>query len=205
MNLTNGNVVVFNPAKQEFHLLLKQSKLLKTKSAIMVQMYANKKLQKLSYFPQIKVVHTSKVFHGQLYVPLMNWLLMIGTVLVAVIYNNVCHIKSRHLGKADKISRQPPLEMLMGMAITAPRSICTDRVIQSVRDVRYVFRYVYGLTCGHVCLAHPTVLGVLPMAYHSLSGWCILIVGFEQGPCRRLVHANPCYIAGLLFYPVAIR
>jgi K+ transporter len=64
-----------------------------------VQMYANKKLQKLSYFPQIKVVHTSKVFHGQLYVPLMNWLLMIGTVLVAVIYNNVCHMKARHLGK----------------------------------------------------------------------------------------------------------
>lgn len=44
---------------------------------------------KLSYFPQIKVVHTSKTFHGQLYVPLVNWLLMIGTVLVAAIYNNV--------------------------------------------------------------------------------------------------------------------
>lgn len=43
---------------------------------------------KLSYFPQVKVVHTSKVFHGQLYVPIVNWLLMIGTVLVAVIYNN---------------------------------------------------------------------------------------------------------------------
>ena len=46
-------------------------------------------IMKLSYFPQIKVVHTSKVFHGQLYVPLVNWLLMIGTVLVATIYNNV--------------------------------------------------------------------------------------------------------------------
>ncbi|KAN0122207.1 potassium transporter [Hyaloscypha variabilis] len=45
-------------------------------------------VMKLSYFPQIKVVHTSKIFHGQLYVPLLNWLLMIGTVLVAAIYNN---------------------------------------------------------------------------------------------------------------------
>ena len=43
---------------------------------------------KLSYFPQVKVVHTSDIFHGQLYVPLVNWLLMIGTVLVAAIYNN---------------------------------------------------------------------------------------------------------------------
>jgi KUP system potassium uptake protein len=43
---------------------------------------------KLSYFPQIKVVHTSKIFHGQLYVPMLNWLMMIGTVLIAGIYNN---------------------------------------------------------------------------------------------------------------------
>lgn len=43
---------------------------------------------KLSYFPQIKVVHTSTTYHGQLYVPSVNWLLMIGTVLVAAIYNN---------------------------------------------------------------------------------------------------------------------
>ncbi|KAF7179389.1 hypothetical protein CNMCM7691_008322 [Aspergillus felis] len=45
-------------------------------------------VMKLSYFPQIKVVHTSKIFHGQLYVPVANWLLMIGTILIASIYNN---------------------------------------------------------------------------------------------------------------------
>ncbi|KAF2820149.1 potassium transporter [Ophiobolus disseminans] len=45
-------------------------------------------IMKLSYFPQVKVVHTSKDYHGQLYVPVANWLLMVGTVLVAAIYNN---------------------------------------------------------------------------------------------------------------------
>ncbi|KUL81394.1 hypothetical protein ZTR_09880 [Talaromyces verruculosus] len=45
-------------------------------------------VMKLSYFPQIKVVHTSRIFHGQLYIPVANWLLMIGTILVASIYNN---------------------------------------------------------------------------------------------------------------------
>ncbi|KAJ5984458.1 hypothetical protein N7481_006557 [Penicillium waksmanii] len=45
-------------------------------------------VMKLSYFPQIKVVHTSRIFHGQLYIPIANWLLMIGTILVASIYNN---------------------------------------------------------------------------------------------------------------------
>ncbi|ODH49368.1 potassium uptake protein [Paracoccidioides brasiliensis] len=45
-------------------------------------------IMKLSYFPQIKAIHTSSIFHGQLYVPAANWLLMIGTILVASIYNN---------------------------------------------------------------------------------------------------------------------
>jgi len=42
----------------------------------------------LSYFPHIKVVHTSKKFHGQIYIPLANWLLMIGCVIVTAAYNN---------------------------------------------------------------------------------------------------------------------
>ncbi|KAF1964623.1 potassium transporter [Bimuria novae-zelandiae CBS 107.79] len=45
-------------------------------------------IMKLSYFPQIKVLHTSTTYHGQLYVPAVNWLLMVGTVVVAAVYNN---------------------------------------------------------------------------------------------------------------------
>jgi len=43
---------------------------------------------KLSYFPHIQIVHTSKVFHNQLYVPLANYLLCIGTVVIAAVYKN---------------------------------------------------------------------------------------------------------------------
>jgi KUP system potassium uptake protein len=43
---------------------------------------------KLSYFPQFKVIHTSKIFHHQLYIPLANWLLMLGTIIVASVYKN---------------------------------------------------------------------------------------------------------------------
>lgn len=45
---------------------------------------------KLSYFPQVKVYHTSKTFHGQVYIPLANWLMMIGSIIVTAVYNNVC-------------------------------------------------------------------------------------------------------------------
>jgi KUP system potassium uptake protein len=68
-------------------------------------------IMKLSYFPQIKVVHTSRVFHGQLYVPALNWLLMTGTVLVAAIYNNVsgpetCGARRKLTGCVDDFSRK---------------------------------------------------------------------------------------------------
>ena len=46
-------------------------------------------VMRLSYFPHIKVVHTSKRFHEQVYMPMANWLLMIGTVVVTAVYNNV--------------------------------------------------------------------------------------------------------------------
>lgn len=43
----------------------------------------------LSYFPKVKLLHTSVMFHGQVYIPLANWLLMVGTVVVTAVYHNV--------------------------------------------------------------------------------------------------------------------
>lgn len=49
-------------------------------------------LMKLSYCPQVKVVHTSTKFHGQLYVPFINWILMCGTILVTGVYSNTTRL-----------------------------------------------------------------------------------------------------------------
>lgn len=46
----------------------------------------------LSYFPKVKLLHTSAMFHGQVYVPLANWLLMIGTVVVTAVYNDTARL-----------------------------------------------------------------------------------------------------------------
>ncbi|EXM14057.1 hypothetical protein V3481_012256 [Fusarium oxysporum f. sp. vasinfectum] len=45
-------------------------------------------LIRLSYFPHIKTIYTSRRFRGHVYMPFANWLLMIGTVVVTAIYNN---------------------------------------------------------------------------------------------------------------------
>ncbi|TGJ85879.1 hypothetical protein E0Z10_g2869 [Xylaria hypoxylon] len=49
-------------------------------------------LMKLSYCPQVKIVHTSTKFHGQIYVPFLNWILLVGTVLVTAVYSNTTRL-----------------------------------------------------------------------------------------------------------------
>ncbi|KAI8067155.1 potassium transporter, partial [Gongronella butleri] len=39
-------------------------------------------------FPTMPVVHTSEKFHGQVYVPIANWLLMIATVVITAAFPN---------------------------------------------------------------------------------------------------------------------
>ncbi|KAF2395538.1 potassium uptake protein [Trichodelitschia bisporula] len=45
-----------------------------------------------SYFPHINVVYTSEKFHGQMYIPIANWLMMIGTVIVTAVYSNTTRL-----------------------------------------------------------------------------------------------------------------
>ena len=42
-----------------------------------------------SYFPHINLIHTSDKFHGQVFIPMANWLMMIGTIVVTAAYSNV--------------------------------------------------------------------------------------------------------------------
>jgi K+ transporter len=97
---------------------------------------------KLSYFPQIKVVHTSKTFHGQLYVPLVNWILMVGTVLVAAIYNN-----TTSLGNAYGYAPNTMFSLL-------PQYCQSRSQYQSLRHVRDFLRHLHGILSGHVCMAY---------------------------------------------------
>jgi KUP system potassium uptake protein len=41
------------------------------------------------YFPQWDLHYTSKKYHGQVYIPLANWLFMLGSIIVTVVYGNV--------------------------------------------------------------------------------------------------------------------
>lgn len=46
----------------------------------------------LGYFPRVKVLHTSNKFHNQIYIPDMNWILMILCVGVTATFKNQSQI-----------------------------------------------------------------------------------------------------------------
>lgn len=48
--------------------------------------------QCLGCFPRVKVVHTSNKIHGQIYIPEVNWMLMVLCVAVAVGFRDTKHI-----------------------------------------------------------------------------------------------------------------
>ncbi|KAK6116832.1 hypothetical protein DH2020_049462 [Rehmannia glutinosa] len=47
-----------------------------------------KQCQALGCFPRVKIVHTSRQIYGQVYIPEINWILMILTLAVAVGFND---------------------------------------------------------------------------------------------------------------------
>ncbi|CAA2933691.1 potassium transporter 4-like [Olea europaea subsp. europaea] len=51
-----------------------------------------KQCNALSCFPRVKVVHTSKHIHGQIYIPEINWILMILTLAIAIGFHDITTI-----------------------------------------------------------------------------------------------------------------
>ncbi|KAI3957946.1 hypothetical protein MKW98_020588 [Papaver atlanticum] len=55
--------------------------------------------QSLGCFPRVKVVHTSEKIHGQIYIPEINWMLMILCIAVAVGFRD-----TKHMGNASGLA-----------------------------------------------------------------------------------------------------
>ncbi|XP_047324893.1 potassium transporter 2-like isoform X2 [Impatiens glandulifera] len=55
--------------------------------------------QSLGCFPRVKVIHTSDKIHGQIYIPEINWILMILCIAVTIGFRDV-----KHLGNASGLA-----------------------------------------------------------------------------------------------------
>ncbi|KAL6531146.1 Potassium transporter 2 [Orobanche hederae] len=55
--------------------------------------------QSLGCFPRVKVIHTSEKIHGQIYIPEINWILMILCIAVTIGFRNI-----KHMGNASGLA-----------------------------------------------------------------------------------------------------
>ena len=118
-------------------------------------------IMRLSYFPHIKVAHTSTKFHEQVYMPFANWLLMIGTVIVTAVYNNVClSLDSRDFSSLMFFSQTTSLGNAYGVCvISVTFSMLSDPDI-ALNTPRFVSshlislssKHLYGSTGRHPCV-----------------------------------------------------
>ncbi|CAL0331132.1 unnamed protein product [Lupinus luteus] len=61
----------------------------------------------LNCFPRVKIIHTSKTIHGQIYIPDVNWLLMILSLTVTIGFRDIV-----------KIGNATGLAIICGMLVT---------------------------------------------------------------------------------------
>ncbi|XP_008793859.2 potassium transporter 6-like [Phoenix dactylifera] len=58
-----------------------------------------KQCSALGYFPRVKIVHTSSEVHGQIYIPEINWILMILCLAVTIGFRD-----TKHMGNASGLA-----------------------------------------------------------------------------------------------------
>jgi KUP system potassium uptake protein len=47
-------------------------------------------------FPPIRMVHTSKTIQGQIYIPAFNWALMIATIVMVAVFQNLENLSNAY-------------------------------------------------------------------------------------------------------------
>jgi len=114
----------------------------------------------LDYLPRIDIRHTSHSHIGQIYVPLVNWLLMIGCVGLVVGFQNSSNLAAAY-----------------GIAVTATMAITTLLFFRVMVD-----RWHWNIAAA---LAVAVPLFLIDMAFFAANvpkiphgGWFALLVGF---------------------------
>ncbi|XP_051123023.1 potassium transporter 2 [Andrographis paniculata] len=107
--------------------------------------------QSLGCFPRVKVVHTNEKMHGQIYIPEINWMLMILCIAVTIGFRDI-----KHMGNASGLAV---------MAVMLVTTCLTSLVI---------------ILCWHkpplVALSFLLFFGTLELLYFSAS-----VIKFTEG------------------------
>ncbi|MCH80357.1 potassium transporter 8-like, partial [Trifolium medium] len=112
----------------------------------------------LNCFPRVKVIHTSKTIHGQVYIPDVNWLLMIFSLSVTVGFRDLV-----------KIGNATSLAIICGMLVTTS--------LMSLIIALYWEKNLMISACFLVCfgLVEVAYLSACMLQFHK-GAWYLLVL-----------------------------
>lgn len=116
--------------------------------------------QSLGCFPRVKVIHTSDKIHGQIYIPEINWMLMILCIAVTIGFRDV-----KHLGNASGIQE----------------FFSTCSLIHSSSEV---FGYIYKDICSIFVVAGLAVMAVMLVTTCLMS--LVIVLCWHKPPILAL-------------------
>jgi KUP system potassium uptake protein len=118
-----------------------------------------RQLVQLGYAPRVRIVHTSESEFGQIYVPAVNWALMIGCILIVVGFGS-----SSRIGHA------------YGIAVSGTFAITTVLLFVLMRS-RWQWSLTRALTvAGALMVIDVAFLGANSMKLFT-GGWVPLVIG----------------------------
>ena len=113
----------------------------------------------LGYFPRLRVVHTHAEHSGQIYVPLVNWLLAIGSILTVASFGTTTNLAAAY-----------------GIAVTGTMAITTVAYYLVTRQVGWPVGWLAVLVCAIFFTVDAAFFGA---NLHKIAegGWFPLAIG----------------------------
>ena len=113
----------------------------------------------LGYFPRIRMIHTSASQIGQIYVPLVNWVLMISTIGLAVGFRSSSRLAAAY-----------------GVAVTSTMLISTVLFFVVAKEKwKWPSWFVYGFLCFFLVIDSSFFLANISKILHG--AWFPLVIG----------------------------
>ncbi|KAG6750003.1 hypothetical protein POTOM_047081 [Populus tomentosa] len=127
-----------------------------------------KQCHALGCFPRVKVVHTSKHIYGQIYIPEINWILMVLTLAVTVGFRDTTFIGNAYGVQLHKLARSS-LFTACCLLISLPG----DSILNFLVNVR---QFSWGVILGPKVAAQVSLQGLACMTVMFITTFLMALV-----------------------------
>jgi len=117
----------------------------------------------MSYFPSIRIKHTSKKYQGQVYIPTVNYMLMFGSLLLILVFQS-----SKNL--ADAFSLAVSVVLLV-------TSVLYVIVVLYTWEVHIIFRILFVLIFSAIFKPILVLFVVANVMKFTTGGWLPILTG----------------------------